>query len=263
MAFTPLTGPLGALAAGVSQILGRTLLLATNTGTGIPVPLAVLDVVKSEIIEYEAEVTEHPVEQGLEIGDHRQPKNPTIRLKGEISNTPLDLSVAIANIAAGTLAAISSSQARSNLLNSGFSQSTALVGAALQGGSNNAAANAFAGAVDAVSRTILEYAFELQAPFTVVTRRKTFTNCVIQRLRFPRTEETGYALEFEIDIKQLRIVSSLQFLKSAVAEDVVSTASSSTNLGSQATQTATPQVASGVKGSTLMSSPGVAGKFSG
>lgn len=43
-----LTGVLGSLAAGVGQIMGRTVLLQTNTSTGIPVPLAVLDVVKEE-----------------------------------------------------------------------------------------------------------------------------------------------------------------------------------------------------------------------
>jgi hypothetical protein len=251
------------LLSGVSAVLGRTLLMQTNTATGIPVPLAVLDVVKDESVDYDAEVTEHPVEAGPEVSDHIQILNPTIRLKGTISNTPLDLSVAIANIAAGGLAAISSSQARSNLLNSGFSQATGILGAALQGNASNIAANAFAGSVDAVSRTILLYAFQSKTPFTLITKRQSFSNVVIKKLRFPRNEETGYALDFEMDIKQLTIVSTLKVQKTSVDESVISTASSSTSLGSQATLQASTQVQSAVSSSSLGVNPLVAAKFPG
>jgi hypothetical protein len=251
------------LVNGAGQILGRTLLLQTNTANGIPVPLAVLDVVKDESVEYNAEVTEHPVEDGPEVSDHIQILNPVIRLKGTISNTPLDLSVAIANIAAGGLAAISSSQARSNLLSSGFSQGVGILGAALQGNAGNIAANAFAGSVDAVSRTILLYAFQNKVPFTLVTKRQTFQNVVIKKLRFPRTEDTGYTLDFEMDISQLKIVSTLKVQKTQTSEDVISSAASSTNLGSQSTQAASQQIQTAVQGSPVGSAPGVAAKFPG
>ena len=251
------------LAAGVGAVLGRTIFLQTNTGTGIPVPLAVLDVVKNEVIEYDSEITEHPVESGPEIGDHQQLHNPTIRLKGTMSATPLDLSVAVANLAAGALAAISSSQARSNLLNSGLSQGIGIIGAKLQGSAGNLAANAFSGAVDAISRTILLTAFQNKTPFNVITKRAIYTNCLIKRLSFPRDENTGYALDFEMDIKQIRIVSPLKVQKTSVAENVISGAASSTNLGSQATQLASSQMQGAVSGSSLGSVPGVASKSPG
>lgn len=254
---------LSALAGGAAQVLGRTLFLQTNTATGIPVPLAVLDVVKNEVVEYDSEISEHPVEQGTEVSDHQQLHNPTIRLKGTISSTPLDLSVAIANIAAGTLAAISSSQARSNLLNSGLSVGTGIVGAALQGNAGNIAANAFAGAVDAVSRTILLYCYQNKTPFTVITKRASYTNCLIKRLSFPRDENTGYALDFEMDIRQIRIVTPIKVQKTQLDESIISTAASSTNLGNQATQLASNQVQSAVSSSSLGSVPGVASKSPG
>ncbi|CAM6004895.1 unnamed protein product [Sphagnum balticum] len=202
--------------------------------TGTPIPLAVLDIVKEESVDYDADVTEHPVESGPEVTDHIQLLNPTIRLKGTISNTPLDLSVAIANIAAGATIAVqsTSSQARSNLLNSGLSQGVGILGSALQGNAGNIASSGLAGSVDAISRTILLYVFQAKTPFTLVTRRQTYPNVVIKKLRFPRNEETGYALDFEMDIKQLTIVNPSQVSKTQLAEDQIPGGSSSTNLGS-------------------------------
>lgn len=251
------------LAAGASQILGRTMFVQFNTATGIPIPLAVLDVVKTENIEYSAEISDHPVEEGPEVSDHIQLHNPTIRLKGTISATPLDLSVAIANFAAGGIAAATSSQVRSNILNSGISQGLGILGSALQGNAGNLAAQGFSGAVDVVSRAILTYCYENKTPFTIMTRRQRFDNVAIKRLSFPREEETGFALEFEIEIRQMRIVSALKVQKTSLSEDVISSASSSTSLGSQTTQVVDDQVASSVKGSPVSGVPSVGTKFPG
>lgn len=240
---------LSAIAGGVGQILGRTLLI--QMGTTPPTPLAVLDVVKDEIIDYEAEISEHPVEEGQEISDHVQLKNPTIRLKGVISNTPLDLSIAIANLASGTLAAITSSQARQNLLNTGVSQAVGILGSALQGNAGNLTADAYSGAVDAISRVILLNAYQAKMPFSVITKRQRFDNVVIKRLTFPRNEETGYALAFEMEIKQIRIVKTPKATPNQVTESLTPTASSATDLGSQSTQQASPQAAQAVKNSSL------------
>jgi hypothetical protein len=215
------------------------------------------------VVEYDSEITEHPVEEGPETGDHQQLKNPVIRLKGTISSTPLDLSVAIANITAGGLAAITSSQARTNLLNTGLSQGVGVVSGVLQGNAANIASSAFAGAVDAISRTILIYTYQNKQPFTVLTRRQRFDNVLIKHLSFPRSEETGYALDFEMDIRQLTIVTPLQVQKTQLDESVISTGASATNLGNQSTQLASTQVQQAVQGSSLGSIPGVAAKSPG
>ncbi len=154
-------------------------------------------------------------------------------------------------------------QARDNLLNSGFSQSLGIIGSALQGNAGNVGASAFSGAVDAISRTILIAAFQARAPFTVVTKRQTYPNMVIKRLSFPRDEETGYALAFEMDIRQLRIVNTQKVLKNSVAESVISSASSSTNLGSQSTSEADTQIQGQVQQSSLGQAPGMSDKFPG
>lgn len=253
---------LGSLAAGVSQVFSRTIFLQTNTATGIPVPLAILDVVKEEKAEYNAEVTEHPVEFGPEVSDHIQLKSPMLRLKGKISSTPLDMAIAVANTLAGGLSAFTSSQARSNLLNSGISQGAGLLGAALQGNSANLASQGQAGALDAISRSILLTAYENKIPFDVVTKRLRYKNMVIARINFPRNEETGSSLDFEIDLKQVVIVSPLKVQKNILDEKVISSASSSTNLGSQSTQVASAQVSQSMSASS-MGGTSLAGKFPG
>lgn len=262
MAF-PAVPSLGSLAGGLGAVLGRTFFILTNTPSGVPIPLVVLDVVKNEDPEYTADVTEHPVEKGPEVSDHIQLKNPTLRLQGKISNTPLDSSVAIANLLAGTIAAISSSQSRSNLLNTGLSTGVGIVGAALQGKSANALSNAVSGAQDAIARTILLAAYQNKVPFDVVTKRQRYQNMVIDKLRFPRTEDTGYALEFDMNLKQLTIVSPLTVQSSQLDEKVISSGTPSTSLGAQSTQQVSPQTQSAVQGSTLGGAPGVSSKSPG
>lgn len=252
---------IAAISSGIGAVLTRTVFLQTNTSNGIPQPLAVLDVVSEEKADYTAEVTEHPVEFGPEVSDHIQLHNPVLRLKGRISSTPLDMSIAIANIAAGALAAYTSSQARSNLLNSGLSQGTALVGTALQGNASNLAAQGLSGALDAVSRTILLSAYENRIPFDVVTKRYRYKNMVIQRLSFPRNNETGSTLEFEIDLKAVIIVKPLKKQKNTVDESVISSGSSSTNLGSQATQSVSPQMESAIGSSPMASAPNMSSTY--
>lgn len=243
------SGPLGVLGAVIGQVLTRTVFLQTNTPSGIPIPLAVFDVISDEKPVFRAEVTEHPVEQGPEITDHIQIKNATMTLKGKFSNTPLDMSIAIANTLSGAYQAFTNSQARSNLLNTGLSQGVGIVGAALMGGASNIAANGAAGALDAIARTILLTAYQNKTPFNVVTKRQTYTNMVIESLSFPRNESTGYALEFEVSLKQVRIVSPSKVQKTQVAESVIPGASSITNIGSQATSPASGQMTSSMRNS--------------
>ena len=151
-------------------------MIQTQTSNGIPKLLVVLDTVTDEEPEFTADVTQHAVEKGPEVSDHIQLKNPTLMLRGKVSNTPLDLSVSIGNVLAGGIAAATDSQARSNLLNTGLSQGASLLGGALQGKVSNPLAAGVAGAMDAISRTIFLAAYTNKTPFNVVTKRQTYTN---------------------------------------------------------------------------------------
>jgi len=116
----------------------------------------------------------------------------------------------------------------------------------------------FAGAMDAISRTILINVWEAKQPFSILTVRQRFDDMLIERLRFPRDENTGYSLAFEMDIKHVTIVTPLtvpQFTQ--VAENVIS-GTGATSIGSQATQDVSAQLQSQVQASpNLAAAPGM------
>lgn len=225
----------GAVGALGTAALKRTYLLEKNTPTGIPRLLIVFDAVTNEVVTYESTVTEIPVEEGPEVTDHIQKKNPKISLSGTISQTPLDLSVGIGNLIGGGIAAFTSSQARSNLLNSGVQQAAGVAGAALLGGAGlpSLTGGLLGGLADAIARTALLDAYERRARFSVITRRFQYDDMVIQKMTLPRDNTTGNQMTFNIDFKQVRIVSALTVQIDTVGEDVVTSALDSSNLGNQ------------------------------
>ena len=225
-------GPL--IGAAGSGLLQRTYFLQTNTPSGIPQILVVLDAITQETPEFSADVTQHPVEFGSEVSDHIQIKNPTLTLKGTISNTPLDLQTTIGNVLSGGLAAITSSQARTNILNTGLQQGAGILGAKLLGGAAGLLSEGLAGSADALARTSLLNAFESRQPFDVLTKRQRYESMVIEKLSFPRDGSTGYQLVFEMELIRLRIVSPLTVTITQVGEDVITSATGISNLGSQA-----------------------------
>ncbi len=196
-------------------------------------------------------MTQHAVEAGSEVSDHIQLKNPTLTLKGKISSTPLDLSVTISNLLASGLQTITSSQARTNILNTGLQQAAGIGGAALMGNAGSLASQGLAGAADALARTALLAAFQNKTPFDVVTKRQRYTNMVIQRIKFPRDGSTGFSLVFEIDMIQLRVVSPLQVQLTQLDESVISSGTPATDLGGQTSRAVSSQTSSQVNGSWL------------
>jgi len=228
-------GLLGALAgAAGTLLLGRTFLLETETQSGIPRLILVIDAVTDEEPVYEALVTQHPVEDGPEVTDHIQLKNPTLTIRGTVSNTPIDLSNTVGNLLAGGIGMATSSQFQANFLNSGVQQAAGMVGGKLMGSAGMSAGGVLAAALDAIARAALLSAFERKARFDVVTKRQRHTGMVIQKLSFPRDKETGYALMFEMDMIHIRVVSPLAIKLGSVAGSVANSAISKVGLGNQA-----------------------------
>lgn len=227
-------GVLSALvgAAGTA-VFQRTFLIETKTDNGIPRPLLVFDVVHEEEPNYEAEVTEHPVESGPEVTDHIQLKNPTLRIKGTVSATPLDLSTSIGNLISGGFSLITDSQFRGNFLNSGLQVAAGAIGAKLLHGASLDASSLLQGSADVIARSILMSAYERRARFDVVTKRVRYSSMVIESMTFPRTAETGQQLIFELQLKQIRVVSALSVQVGNTADSVLNSATSLIGLGSQ------------------------------
>ena len=221
------------IGAAGTAVFQRTFLMEVKTDNGIPRPLIVLDAVTEEEPTYEASVTEHPVESGPEVTDHIQLKNPTLRLKGTISATPLDLATSIANLASGGLSLITDSQFRGNFLNAGLQQAAGAIGASVLQGAALNANSLLQGSADAIARSILLSAYERRARFDVVTKRIRYTSMVIESMSFPRNADTGQQLIFELNLKQIRVVSSQTVQVGNTADSVLNSATSAVGLGSQ------------------------------
>lgn len=217
-----------------TAVFQRTFLLETNTDNGIPRLIIVLDSVQEEEPTYEADVTEHPVEQGTEVTDHIQLKNPTLRLRGTVSNTPLDLATTIGNLAAGGLSLVTDEQFRSNFINAGLQQAAGAIGSSLLQGAAFNPGTLLQGATDALARSIFLSAYERKARFDVITKRQRYETMVIESMSFPRDVSTGYQLIFELNLKHIRVVSPQIVQLGTTADSVANSATSIFGLGNQA-----------------------------
>jgi len=222
---------LGALVGAAGTALLQRTYLMENNASGIPTLLFVFDAVTSEAPEYSAQVTEHPVEDDPEITDHILLKNPTLAISGTVSASPLDLSTQIGNLVSGGISTVTSSQFRSNILNSGSQQVASFAGAKLLG--NSATPNLAGGLADSLARSLLISAIERKARFDVITKRQRFESMVIQNLKFPRDSQTGAQLIFEIEMIRIRIVKPLGITVASLNEQVANSANPFSKLGNQ------------------------------
>lgn len=82
------------MAASVGLLAEEAVLvgLATLLFQANPVKIGsiTLDACTAEEHSSEVELTDHPVEKGADISDHRRPKPKTLKLTGIVSNTPLE-----------------------------------------------------------------------------------------------------------------------------------------------------------------------------
>lgn len=241
------------LGAAGTAALQRTFLLEASTFNLVPRILMVFDAVTEEVPEYSTEITDNPVEDGIEVTDHMQLKPGKLSIKGTISGSPIDLEVAIANLIAGGISAVTSAQFRDNVLNSGVQNASGVAGANLLSGAAAFGGDAISGAIDSIARAALLDCYERKARFDVVTKRQRYTNMGIETMRFPRGPATGNQLLFELELKQIRIVSPLQVKISSVAENVVTSAVPQSDLGNQVGRGVSAQTTSGFNKSWLRS----------
>lgn len=169
------------------------------------------DVVVSEDHERTTEVTDHTVEEGASITDHVRPNPDRVTLAVFVSNTPIRSADAqllpyVLDIpqpgqggflAGGTSALLGAAAAAIGLAKSYPTQLTANV---LQ----------FIGDTDYVQQAYdtLTGLRDTATLLSVVTPRQTYTDMVIERIAMHRDKDTGTSATFEIEFRQIRIVSS-------------------------------------------------------
>ena len=174
--------------------------------------IIVIDATVSETVNLEADVTDHPVEDGPDINDHIRPKPVMVEIEGIVSETPLTLAMDLNKMTTSTKDALTStarsfgggigSQVGTRIANQFNSSAGALGGIAgaslFQSDANPAKA----------ARDKLEAMLTGKVIFRLQTKFKIYDNMAITRLSFPRTNETGKALRFAMSCKQVNIVQS-------------------------------------------------------
>lgn len=128
-----------------------------------------IDIAEAEEHAFENEVTEHPVESGVDITDHVRARAIELTVEGVVSDTPI-----------GALA-----QRRSNLV--------------LVGG------EAFAKPSEEAFARLLEI-YEKRVPVVVETSRKVYKDMILERFSAPTNAGTGDALRFSATFRQVRFI---------------------------------------------------------
>ncbi len=180
-----------------------------------------LDASVSETHSRKSKISTNEIEDGSQINDHITLDPETLTIEGVISEAPLSLAQALANVAttaaggalggkAGALATAGIASLSSNLLKTSQNPS-----------------------VDALFK--LEELWNERIPFVVVTGLKTYKNMVIESISIPRSKDIGKSLRFTVSLMQLKIVRSKTVIvpEANLDEKAGHSAASKANIGKQ------------------------------
>jgi hypothetical protein len=149
------------------------------------------DAVTSVVYEGENQVTDYPVEDGLNVTDISRPKPHKVTIVGVVTDAPVDFVF-------GT----GPNPGNINLTQTGASSPNTALGATDPGAVYNAAARPKA------AYELLEFLRVRSVVFNVTTALESYANMVIERCTVNVTQQTGAALSVTVELKELRIVSS-------------------------------------------------------
>jgi outer membrane lipoprotein SlyB len=166
----------------------------------------VLDTQKSESFKGDAEVTDHPVENGSDITDHVILKSKMLQIEGTVSATPLTFGSSIAG--AGTAVAASIGSAIGGILGStGLGTVVGGVGGGLVGKSvagllGQQTSNRLSDIMDE-----LVAARDSRSPVSIQTGLKLYENYILTSFEVKRDKPQG-KISVTLSLKELRVVSS-------------------------------------------------------
>jgi hypothetical protein len=170
------------------------------------------DVVEIESHEALNEITEYPVEEGSDVADHVRPVAPRLTIEGYVSNKPMWSNPGVDSLASFRQVVLHYPPAPDRL---NLSIGQAITGAigSLTGAATlpkTAQALAFDGFVNRVREIAdkLEDARAKARRIRVVTTLREYENMIMEREAEPRAVEDGSGVTFQVDLKQIRTVTS-------------------------------------------------------
>jgi hypothetical protein len=205
------------------------------------IDLMMVDATISETVNYESELTEYPVEDGPDVSDNVRLKPVSLEIQGLVSESPITLRGAAASLATSAAVAVAGRKGGFNTQLAGVAGG--FIGASLLKETvNGADADGNTRALNPadVARKQLEDMWRRKQIFVIVTRRRKYDSMIITKLTFPKTQQDGFSLRFNMSVRQIRIVSPETVLIRNIATEK-SHGGKKTQLGKQATEAANEQ----------------------
>lgn len=184
--------------------------------------LLIVDATLSDSYELTNDVTDSPVEDGIDVSDHARIKPITYTIEGEISETPINLQASLQGLV--TTASITAGRELGGFGATVGGLAGGFAGARLFQSSDNPAK---------VARDELERMIQKKVIFTIVTKNKKLTDMILTSLKFPRAQNGARTLKFSATAKQIRIVKSKSIKIKNIAKSASGSASVNQKLGSQ------------------------------
>lgn len=176
----------------------------------------VIDATTDEKHAIDVDTTDFPVEQGIDVTDHKRRKPDGVTLTGTITNTPVD----------GTNDPVTATQQ-----NPATGQTFQFSVNALPPNSNQRSSSAYA---------LLNKIADANSLFTVTTELNVYSNMALTHAEFPRDVKVGDSLDFTLTFKNFRVVQNQTV---AVVVTRAPSGQPQQQKGAQAPNTATPQQA--------------------
>lgn len=198
------------------------------------------DVIENELHESVAEVTDHPVEEGLNVTDHVRPLPDRFSLTGYVSNTPI-VPNPFTQRGEQTSFELKTPQwdipiepTPGSLYRAGLQAMSGLVGSLFGGDERTVSILAFSEPFNAIYETF-EVLREFQSNgvlLQIITPIRVYEDMILERVAAPRGAGDA-GVSFGLDVRKLRIVESGQVASPPVPADDVPGGSPLTNKGGQ------------------------------
>lgn len=175
-----------------------------------------LDATVSEDFENPSELTQHPVENGADIGDHIILKPRRLTIEGVISDAPLGVSAQLQGLATTVASQIGQNLggAAGGLVGAGVAAKT------LAGILNPDSATGSTRVRDAVRE--FTNIREAKTPLTVVTGLTQYENFVLVSFKVGRDQQTGQSIRVRLELQELLVATAklavIPKVKQALAE---------------------------------------------
>jgi Dit-like tail protein len=186
------------------------------TDPAVALGFVTFDVVTAEEHERTSTITDHPVEEGINVVDHVRPLPDRLTLEAYVSNAPINSPDALRLplttdlpqpgqpllSAGGFLAGGTTGMAQQGLVALGIMAGFPLTQTVL--------VDQFIGDTDYPRQTYetLTYLRDNAIMLTVHTPRATYKNMLIERIQMHRDAQTGTGANFTIEMREVRIVAS-------------------------------------------------------